>query len=99
MIRATRSVLDRVIDSPSKVKFESGLRPSKWGMVEFCRITESDTNQPKANAENFPQKQGIRHYPHMRPPAPPIDLTSETTHVGGSFEHIGNKKIQTCYLN
>ena len=33
----------------------------------------------------------------MRPPAPPIDLTSETTHVGGSFEHIGNKKIQTCY--
>ena len=30
-------------------------------------------------------------------PTPPIDLTSETTHVGGSFDHIGNKKIQICY--
>ena len=60
---ATRATLDRVIDSPSKAKFESGPRRAKKSIGIFSRPTGCDTGKPRVNATHFFQKQGIRDYP------------------------------------
>ena len=60
---ATRATLDRVIDSPSKAKFESGPRRAKKSMGIFSWPTGCDTGKPRVNATHFFQKQGIRDYP------------------------------------